>query len=51
MNIAFWVIVVAALALIWLLFAPSYKKIGQFWKGLFDDAKREMSDDESDKYN
>lgn len=48
MNIVFWLLVVAALVLLWFFCSWEFKSIGAFWYKLYADAKREL-DDSADK--
>lgn len=45
MNIAFWIIIILALAAVWFLCNPVFKYIGGFAKDAADNVKRNTSDD------
>ena len=49
MNIVFWLIVVIALVLIWFCLSFAFKGIGGVGMRLYDDAKKEISDEEEKK--
>ena len=51
MNIVFWFLVILALALVWLVCCRDFKGIGAFWLGLFNNAKKEMQDENPDENN
>lgn len=50
MNIVFWFLIVVALFILWLLLSPVFKDVGEWFLDLFNGAKREIEDDESDEY-
>ncbi len=49
MNIVFWFLIIVALALVWLCGSFAFKGIGSLALKLFNDAKEEISGDESEK--
>lgn len=49
MNIVFWLLVVITLVLVWFLMSFAFKGIGGFFLTLFNDAKKEIQDDEPEK--
>lgn len=49
MNVVFWFLVIAALALIWFLLSFAFKGIGSIGLRLFNDAKKEIAGDEPAK--
>lgn len=48
MNIVFWLLVIAALVLIWLCLSFAFKAIGGFALKLFNDAKETMNEEEKE---
>lgn len=50
MNAVFWILVVLALYLFWFLCSFSFKGIGRFFMRLYDNAKSEMTDEESKEH-
>lgn len=48
MNIVFWLIVVVTLILLWFCLSFAFKDIGEFGWKIFHDAKKEISDEESE---
>lgn len=46
MNPVFWLLVILALAVIWLVLAPIFKHIGRSVGGMAYKAKKEMFDNE-----
>lgn len=48
MNIVFWLIVVVTLVLLWFCLSFAFKGIGEFGWKIFHDAKKEISDEESE---
>jgi hypothetical protein len=47
MNPFFWLLVIAALVLIWFLLSFAYEGIGKFASKLFNDAMDEINKDET----
>lgn len=45
MNIVFWLIVVVSLVLLWFCLSFAFKSIGEFGWKIFNDARKEISDD------
>lgn len=45
MNIAFWILVVAALGAVWFLCVPIFRSFGRFLLDFFTNAKSKMADD------
>ena len=50
MNIVFWLLVIIVLVLVWFCLSFAFKDIGGWVLDLFNDAKRENEDDESEEY-
>lgn len=50
-NIVFWFLVIVVLAAIWFFMSAFFKEFGEFFTGLFDDAKKGMSDEEQSSEN
>ena len=50
MNIVFWLLVIIVLVLVWFCLSFAFKDIGGWFLDLFNDAKREIEDDESEEY-
>lgn len=48
MNIVFWAIVVLAMVLLWFIMSPMFKYLGGDLKGLFNRAKDEITECESE---
>lgn len=44
-NIVFWILVIAFLAIIWFLMSFCFKGIGRFLAGLWNDAKKDMEEE------
>lgn len=49
MNIVFWLIVVIVLVLIWFCLSFAFKGVGGFGMRLYNDAKKEISEEETEK--
>ena len=47
-NIVFWAIVVLAMVLLWFIMSPMFKYLGGDLKGLFNRAKDEITECESE---
>lgn len=47
MNIVFWLIVVAILVFVWFCLSFAFKGIGEVGMRLYDDAKKEINEDEN----
>lgn len=45
MNIVFWLIVIVALVLLWFCLSFAFKGIGAFGLRIYNDAKKEISDE------
>lgn len=48
MNVVFWLLVIAALALLWLCLSFAFKGIGGLGERLWNRMKKEIADDESE---
>lgn len=48
MNIVFWGGIVLCLVLLWFLLSFIFKEVGATFLNLFNDAKREIKDDDDD---
>ena len=46
MNIVFWFLVILALAAVWLMLNPIFKRVGRFWINVARKTKKNMSADE-----
>lgn len=51
MNVVFWALVIVVMALIWFCLSFAFKWIGSIFLRLFNDAKKEIMGDESEKSN
>lgn len=49
MNIVFWLLIVLALALLWFSLSFAFKGFGEFWLGLFNDAKEAIKYEEENE--
>ena len=49
MNIVFWLIVIAALVLLWFCLSFAFKGVGAFGLRLYNDAKKEISEESEEK--
>jgi len=47
--LVFWLFVILAAVLLWFLLSPTYKILGEFFGGLFENAKKEMTDEENER--
>lgn len=45
----FWLFVIILAVFLWFLLSPTYKILGKFFGDLFENAKKEMSEDENER--
>lgn len=45
----FWLFVIILAVFLWFLLSPTYKILGKFFCGLFENAKKEMTDEENER--
>lgn len=48
MNVVFWLIVILAMILVWFLLAFAFKGFGKFWFKIYDDAAKEIKDEDKE---
>lgn len=49
MNIVFWLIVIVVLVLLWFCLSFAFKGIGAFGLRIYNDAKKEISEESEEK--